>query len=153
MSILSPQTWILVIKELWCTFLRRLKRWSRWLLRGRSPTLRHVSRTHRIALDWLFDRISLDNKIQIRYVDSRNQLADILTEGTFTRDEWNHLLSLFNSSFFSSHSCSEAMAKRKKGRWLCGQIETSKKFGVDKTYKELNSAINDVIFKPGELRI
>ena len=22
---------------------------------GRSPTLRHVSRTHRVALDWLFD--------------------------------------------------------------------------------------------------
>ena len=44
---------------------------------GRSPTLRHVSRTHRVALDWLFDRINLDPKIQVRYVDSRNQLADI----------------------------------------------------------------------------
>ena len=27
---------------------------------GRSPTVRHVSRTHRVALDWLFDRINLD---------------------------------------------------------------------------------------------
>ena len=23
--------------------------------KGRSPTMRHVSRTHRVALDWLFD--------------------------------------------------------------------------------------------------
>ena len=31
-------------------------------LKGRSPTMRHVSRTHRVALDWLFDRINLDSK-------------------------------------------------------------------------------------------
>ena len=30
------------------------------IVKGRSPTMRHVSRTHRVALDWLFDRISLD---------------------------------------------------------------------------------------------
>ena len=57
--------------------------------KGRSPTMRHVSRTHRVALDWLFDRINLDPKIQSKYIDTKNQLADILTEGNFTRDEWN----------------------------------------------------------------
>ena len=25
------------------------------IIKGRSPTMRHVSRTHRVALDWLFD--------------------------------------------------------------------------------------------------
>ena len=30
------------------------------IIKGRSPTMRHVSRTHRVALDWLFDRIKLD---------------------------------------------------------------------------------------------
>ena len=25
------------------------------IIEGRSPTMRHVSRTHRVALDWLFD--------------------------------------------------------------------------------------------------
>ena len=29
------------------------------IIKGRSPTMRHVSRTHRVALDWLFDRINL----------------------------------------------------------------------------------------------
>ena len=61
------------------------------IIKGRSPTKRHVSRTHRVALDWLFDRINLDPKIQIKYIDTKNQLADIPTKGNFTRDEWNHL--------------------------------------------------------------
>ena len=51
-------------------------------------------------------------KIQIKYIDTKNQLADILTKGNFTRDEWNHLLCLFNISHFSSTVCSAAMAKR-----------------------------------------
>ena len=79
--------------------------------------MRHVSRTHRVALDWLFDRTNLDSKIQIR----KHQLADILTKGNFTRDEWNNLLHLFNISQFSStccaknsslRSCPKTMAKR-----------------------------------------
>ena len=82
------------------------------ILKGRSPTMRHVSRTHRVALDWLFDRINLDPKIQIKYIDTKNQLADILTKGNVTRDEWNHLLCLFNISHFSSTDCSGVMSKR-----------------------------------------
>ena len=82
------------------------------IIKGRSPTMRHVSRTHRVALDWLFDRINLDTKIQIKYIDTKNQLADILTKGNFTRDEWNHLLCLSNISHFSPTACSAAMAKR-----------------------------------------
>ena len=56
--------------------------------------MRHVCRTHRVPFDWLFDRINLDPKIQITYVDTTNQLADILTKENFTRDECNHLLRL-----------------------------------------------------------
>ena len=74
--------------------------------------MRHVSRTHRVALDWLFDRINLDPKIQIKYIDTRNQLADMPTKGNFTRDERNHLLCVFNISHFSSTNCSEVMSKR-----------------------------------------
>ena len=74
--------------------------------------MRHVSRTHRVALDWLFDRINLDPKIEIKYIDAKNPLADILTKGNFTRDEWNHLLCLFNISHFSSTNCLEVMSKR-----------------------------------------
>ena len=91
------------------------------ITKGRSPTTRHVSRTHRVALDWVFDMINLGSKIQIRYSDSKHQLADILTKGNFTCDEWNNLLHLFNISHFSSTccaknssliSCTKTMAKR-----------------------------------------
>ena len=82
------------------------------IIKGRSPTRRHVSRTHRVALDWLFDRINMDPKIQIKYIDTKNQLADIFIKGNFTRDECNYLLWLFNISHFSSTVCSDTMAKR-----------------------------------------
>ena len=57
------------------------------IIENRSPTMRHVSRTHRVALDWLFDRINLDPQIQAKYVDTGSQLADIqerslVTNGT-----------------------------------------------------------------------
>ena len=77
------------------------------IIKGRSPTMRHVSRTHRVALDWLSDRIYLDPKIQIRYIETKNQLADILTKGDFTRDEWNNLLHSCNISHFSSTCCAK----------------------------------------------
>ena len=82
------------------------------IMKCRSSTTRHVSRTHRVALEWLIDRINLDPKIQIKYMDTKNKLADILTKGNFTRDEWNHLLTLFNISHFSSIACIAVMAKR-----------------------------------------
>ena len=87
----------------------------------------HVSQTHRVNLGWLFDRINLDPKIQIKQVDTKNPLADILTKGNFTRDEWNPLLRLFNimnlSMFFlqpfqfnlkSKNHVEEADARKKK---------------------------------------
>ena len=53
------------------------------IIKGRSPRVRHVSRTHRVALDcfFFFYRINLDPKIQIKYIDTKQQLADILTKG------------------------------------------------------------------------
>ena len=51
-------------------------------------------------------------KIHSKYIDTENQLADTLTKGSFTRDEWNHLFCLFNISHFSSINCLEVMSKR-----------------------------------------
>ena len=55
------------------------------IIKGRSPTMRHVSRTHRVALDWLFDRINLDQKVQIKCVESKNELADIFNTKAVSR--------------------------------------------------------------------
>ena len=75
------------------------------IVKGISPTMRHVSRTHRVALDWLFDRTNLDPTILVKYVDTKNQLEDMLTKGNFTRDEWDHLLRLLDIMSFSMCSC------------------------------------------------
>ena len=67
--------------------------------------------TELLLIGCLMELISI-RKIKLKYIDTKNQLVDILTKGNFTRDEWNHLLTLFNISHFSSTVCTAAMAKR-----------------------------------------
>ena len=64
------------------------------IIKGRSPNLRHVGRTHRVDLDWLFDRITKDPAIYVKWVGTKEQLADILTKGSFTAQAWIDLLHL-----------------------------------------------------------
>ena len=64
------------------------------IVKGRSPNLRHVGRTHRVDLDWLFDRITKDPGIFVKWVGTKEQLGDILTKGSFTAQAWNDLLVL-----------------------------------------------------------
>ena len=64
------------------------------IVKGRSPNLRHVGRTHRVDLDWLFDRITKDPGIFVKWVGTKEQLGDILTKGSFTAQAWNDLLNL-----------------------------------------------------------
>ena len=96
MLILFPQTYNLIIRKLCCMCFEDNETVIKMIIKGRRPTIRHVSRTHRVSLDKLFDRINMDPKMQIKYVDTKNQLADMLTKGNLTRDEWNHLFRLFN---------------------------------------------------------
>ena len=75
-------------------------------IKGRSQTMRHVSRTHRVERDWLFDKINLDPGIQINCVHTSKQLADILTKGSFSRErcsQWTHIFNLMTPHM---HSCS-----------------------------------------------
>ena len=63
-----------------------------------------------------------DPKVQVKCVDTKHQLADILTKGNFTRDEWNSLLHLFNISHFSLFAAlriSTWPAARKRWRKGC----------------------------------
>ena len=53
------------------------------IIKGRSPTMRHVYRTHGVALDWFMIEPIWTPKIQIKYIDTKNQLADILKKGHF----------------------------------------------------------------------
>ena len=103
----------------------------------------------RVALDWLFDRIHLDPKIQIKYIDTKNQLADILTKGNFTRDEWNHLLTLFNISHFSSTSCIAAMAKRAQQESGEGRVTAKSRPMMNLTARTLSFVSSSASSNPG----
>ena len=120
------------------------------IIQGRSPTMRHVSRTHRVALDWLFDRINLDSKIQIKYIDTKNQLADILTKGNFTRDEWNHLLDLFTINHFSSTACTAAMAKRAQQESGEERVTAKSRLMMNLTARMPSAVSSSTSSNPGE---
>ena len=66
-------------------------------VKGRSPALRHVPRTHRIDLDWLFERIREDPSIDIRYVNTKLQIEDFLTKGHSTSAQWVSLCDMASS--------------------------------------------------------
>ena len=106
----------ILIPVLCCMSLRN-EAVIKMIITGRSPTMRHVSRTHRVVLTVLI----LIPKFKSVTLTPKHQLEDVLTKGNFTRDEWNNLLHLFNISHFSSTccaktssliSCSNTMAKR-----------------------------------------
>ena len=63
-------------------------------IKGRSPALRHVLRTHRVDLDWLFERIMFDPCIFMRYLNTKEQIADVFTKGSFTAQTWQTLMKL-----------------------------------------------------------
>ena len=63
-------------------------------IKGRSPNMRHMMRVHRVDTDWLFERILSDPGIAIKYVNTKLQLADIFTKGSFTEQTWKTLCKL-----------------------------------------------------------
>ena len=63
-------------------------------VKGRVPTLRHVTRTHRVDLDWIVERIKIDTGISMKYVKTSEQLADMLTKASFVAPLWKSLLKL-----------------------------------------------------------
>ena len=52
--------------------------------KGRSPNLRHVTKTLSVDLDWLFESEFGSFVVLIKYVRTSEQLVDILTKGMFT---------------------------------------------------------------------
>ena len=74
------------------------------LIKGRSSHIRHVYRTHRVNLDWFFfERDNLNSNNTVTNGQTNQQIADILTKGSFTRDTWNELMSLFGIVSESFH--------------------------------------------------
>ena len=59
----------------------------------RSMAMRHVSRTHRICLDWTFE-VMQNPSVSLCYVNTMYQIADMMTKAITRKDVWIVLLSL-----------------------------------------------------------
>ena len=62
--------------------------------KGRSNQMRHVVRTQRIDIDWLFERFREDPGFFMKYVRTLQQMADLLTKASFTSLQWKALCTL-----------------------------------------------------------
>ena len=108
----------------------------------------HVSRTHRMNLDWLFVRFNLDSNISFKYDHTKQPIVDILTKGSFTRDKWNELmilLVLFLTLITAAHFYSLPP-------WLC-LLSRSRREAVRLLTKPLNEEVHRHCRKPVGKRV
>ena len=94
-------------------------------IKGRSLAMRHVARTHRVDLDWLWERIRVDPGIFIKYVGTKEQIADVFTKGQFSAEQWHHLCRLAQIGplrSFSLCSSSSLPAGPKHNKNSCAPI-------------------------------
>ena len=56
--------------------------------------MRYVGRTHRVDLDFVSECFRNDTSIAIRFLGTKNQMADLLTKGSFTGPQWSTLVEL-----------------------------------------------------------
>ena len=55
------------------------------------------------VLDWLLDRSILDQSLRIKHVRSSDQLADLLTQGSFSSQQSQYVA---NGEFYTQHCTS-----------------------------------------------
>ncbi len=56
--------------------------------------MRHMQRTHRIDVESLFESIHAIDGLSIKYINTKNQIADIFTKGSFSVQSWDTLCKL-----------------------------------------------------------
>lgn len=56
-----------------------------------SPMMRHVARARRVDLDWLFEWLRKHSGLSIRFVEAKQQTADLFTKGSVTGKGWCNL--------------------------------------------------------------
>jgi hypothetical protein len=61
--------------------------------KARSMALRHLPRTHRIDVQWLFEVCS-NPRVRMLYVNTKQQVADLMTKALNNPATWEHLLDI-----------------------------------------------------------
>ena len=113
MLILFPLTSILPVRKLCCIVFENNEAMIKMVTKGRSPDNDTCfQKPPSCFLIGCSIQSIWTPKTKSNTLTPKNQVADILTKGNFTRDKWNHILCLFNISHFSSTNSLEAMSKR-----------------------------------------
>ena len=86
-------------------------------IKERNTSLRHVARTHRVNLDWLFERLNRDPAVFIKSLGTKEQSPDILTKGSLFKGLPSKL------TVWNSHG--DCLAKLPKGFKSLAQTENS----------------------------
>ena len=63
------------------------------IAKARSMALRHLPRTHRIDVHWLFEVCS-HPRVLMRYCNTKQQIADLMTKALNNPATWEHLLDI-----------------------------------------------------------
>jgi hypothetical protein len=62
---------------------------------GKNAVMRHLGRTHRVAVSWLFEGFGSDD-VNLFYEKTDNMAADVFTKGFVDVIKWQHACSLIN---------------------------------------------------------
>ena len=62
---------------------------------GRNPTMRHLSRVHRVSVASLFERYKEKGR-EITYCDTNVMAADIYTKAFTSAEKWRNAIKLIN---------------------------------------------------------
>ena len=112
------------------------------IIKGRSPTMRHVSRTRRVSVDCSFDRINLDPKIQIKYIDTKNQLADMLLKASSRQVGLSGRLDASTNQNSNPDAASSSQGWQRDAQLF---TSTGRLVATDKDQKSLNRQEKSVI--------
>jgi hypothetical protein len=74
-----------------CEFFEDNQATIRMLESGKNPTLRHLPRTHKVDLAWLFQEFK-KSTYDLKYCTSEEQAADIFTKHFVNSDKWNDVM-------------------------------------------------------------
>ena len=82
-------------REVKCVFHEDNEAMIRVCKSGRNPTMRHLGRTHRVSVSWLYERFQ-DRWADLRYIFSAKQAADIFTKAFVNPEKWDQVRQLVN---------------------------------------------------------
>ena len=108
-----PQTSTLLIRKLCCMCLKTMKQWSRWSWREEARQWDMFPEPTELLLIGCSIESIWTPRSQTNTLTPKTNSQTYWPRGNFTRDEWNHLLCLFDISHFRFTNCSEVTAKSK----------------------------------------